>query len=235
MILVVNPKASKEMCDTLKSCGHQIVFSMSYPNIKSAISTHPDIQIHSLDNNLAITPPDCYTYYRKQLPATVKLICGEKNLTDTYPGDSAYNVAKVGRYIFCNTQYTDKKLLDYYQGVNFSIIHINQGYSKCNIAVLDEHTIATEDIGIHNTIIANKIPIKSILVSKGEVSLEGFPYGFIGGACGGDTKQLFWYGNPEKCSYFASLKQETKGSGRKHIALSPEPLQDLGGIICVSP
>ena len=231
MLLVVNPKASKEMCDTLKSYGHQVIFSMPYPNLKGAISTHPDIQIHSLDANLVITPPDCYDYYRKLFPDAVKLICGEKNLTDTYPEDSAYNVAKVGRYIFCNTKYTDSKLLDYYQGVNFSIIHINQGYSKCNIAVLDENTIITEDKGI----IANKISIRSILVPKGEVSLEGFPYGFIGGACGGDAKQLFWYGNPEKCSYFTSLQQETKGSRGKYIALSPEPLQDLGGIICVSP
>lgn len=205
---------------------------MQRPLVSNMIAQHPDMQIHPLRRDLAIVSPACYEFYRKQLPDSIELIMGEKDVTGTYPSDCAYNVARFHQFVFCNTKYTSRKLLDYYRGENMQIIHINQGYAKCNMAFLGEDCIITEDAGIHKTIIVNKLPMHSILVNQGEISLKGFPYGFIGGACGGDETQLFWYGNPEFCSYYPVLKKEAEKRRVEIIALEEKPPEDLGGIIC---
>ena len=231
MILIVNKKASHTIKTTLKNMGHNVVDSMEYPGFHDATATHPDMQIHVLKHDLAICAPSCYTFYRERLPESIKLIKGDKEITGTYPNDCAYNVAKVGNFIFCNTNCASPQLLNYYKEENMQIIHVNQGYTKCNMAIIGVNTVITEDIGIHNTIMENRIPIKSILIPKGEVSLCGFPYGFIGGACGGNEKMILWYGNPEICSYNILLKDAMKGKVES-ITLAKRPLEDQGGIIC---
>ena len=234
MVLIIHKKTPKQMIKRLKTMGHMVIPSMTCPGLSAAVAEHPDMQIHSLRKDLAMVPSTCYAYYREKLPVSIELIAGDKNLGGTYPEDCAYNVAKVGNLLFCNTRCVDPKLLAFYQGERFQIIHTNQGYTKCNMTIFGKDLIITEDLGIHNNIIANKLPIQSILIPVGEVSLSGFPHGFIGGAGGGMEEVLFWYGNPRHCSYFETLKIEAEQRGIQNIALSQEKLCDLGGIICFS-
>lgn len=234
MVLIIHKKTPEQMINRLKSMGHTVIPSMTCSGLSAAVAEHPDMQIQPLRKDLAMVPPACYAYYREKLPTSIELIAGEKNLSGTYPADCAYNVAKVKDLLFCNTRCIDPKLLAFYQGEKFQIIHTNQGYTKCNMIILGNDCIITEDIGIHNIIIANKLPIQSILVPVGEVSLSGFPHGFIGGAGGGMEDVLFWYGNPQNCSYFETLQNESERRGIQNIALSSERLCDLGGIICFS-
>ena len=232
MIIIINKNASTEMKNTLKNMGHHIIESMRYPGFSDATATHPDMQIHLLGNDMAITAPSCYSFYRKRLPHSINLIKGDKEIIGTYPNDCAYNVARVGNTIFCNTHHASNALLQYYKKKKKQIIHVNQGYTKCNIAIVGKNCIITEDVGIHNSVIANKLPIKSVLIPKGEVSLQGFPYGFIGGACGGCENQIFWYGTPKICSYYLQLEAEVIKQKTESISLEQKPLEDLGGIIC---
>ncbi|MEE1014337.1 MAG: hypothetical protein U0L92_08560 [Clostridia bacterium] len=234
MVLIIHKNTPEQMIKRLKIMGHTVIPSMTYPGLSAAVAEHPDMQIHPLRKDLAMVPPMCYAYYREKLPLSIELISGEKNLGGTYPMDCAYNVAKVKDLLFCNTRCIDPKLLAFYQGERYQIIHTNQGYTKCNMIIYGKNCIITEDVGIHNIIIANKLPIQSILVPVGEISLSGFPHGFIGGAGGGMEDVLFWYGNPQNCSYFETLKNQAERGGIYNIALSQEKLCDLGGIICFS-
>lgn len=201
--------------------------------IKSSLKYHPDIQIHPIDNNNLVCAPECYDYYRNCLPTTINIIKGSANIGDTYPSDCAYNVTRVGNFVICNTKIIDRTILNIYKDMGFTFIHTNQGYSKCNIAIIDEETILTEDEGIHNTIIVNQIPIKTYLMQKGEIFLNGFDYGFIGGACGLIENRLLWYGNPQNLSYYKQIKEITEERQILNISLSNQPLGDFGGIICL--
>lgn len=229
MIFIINPNANQIVSKTLKDLGHKVIPSLSFD---TSVLTHPDQQIHPLDDRTAITAPEYYPYYRQHLPESIHLLQGNTSLSGTYPSDCAYNVARVGQSVFCNTRTVDSVLYRYYQQKGYQIFHVNQGYTKCNIVPVGEDCILTEDIGIHNIIIANQLNIQSIFLPVGEVALAGFPYGFIGGSCGGGKNQLFWYGNPEEYSYFSKIKIETEKRGIENIALSSGPLWDWGGIIC---
>ena len=59
-------------------------------------------------------------------------------------------------------------------------INVKQGYSKCSVLIVDENSIITEDLKIHEAALLRGID--SLLIQKGFVKLEGFDFGFIGGA-----------------------------------------------------
>ena len=125
----------------------------------------------------------------------------------------------------CNTKYAEKSILDYYKKQNYHIIHINQGYAKCSICPINDKAFITEDKGIFGTV--SKIDgIKPILIEVGEVSLDGFEYGFIGGASGTVEEAVLFSGRVSK-----NIAEIVKNEGRSVTILSDDALRDIGSII----
>ena len=232
MICILNRNAPASMYDKLSAAGHLAVPGTAVPALPASIRTHPDIQIHQLDTKLAICAPECFSHYRRLLPQSIRLVKRKTCLSGTYPGDCAYNVARTGNYLFCNTNCVDPLLLTYYQRQGKQVFHVNQGYTKCNLCVISDQLVLTEDIGIHNTIMGYEISVASVLLPVGAVALEGFPYGFIGGACGRASHTVYWFGDPASCGYYSRIRELLYSHGIQSIALDNGPLRDLGGIIC---
>ena len=82
-------------------------------------------------------------------------------------------------YVICNKAYTDKTILDSH---NKEIINVKQGYSKCNICIVDNNAIITSDNGIAKTVAKKGIDV--LKISPGYIELRKLDYGFIGGATG---------------------------------------------------
>lgn len=221
----------KEMTEKLKTLGNVFLSAPAFENnIKSNIANHPDIQIHFVNENTAFAAASVYDYYKKILPSYVTVLKGLSDIGDTYPGDCAYNIARINKTIICNTKYADKLILDYYQKNDYNIINVKQGYSKCNICSISKKVFITEDIGILNTVTKNFADIKLYLISPGDVKLDGYNCGFIGGASGItlDNTVLFC-GNPQKNDQLFEILVKEKV---KFISLSDVDLYDFGTIIC---
>ncbi len=233
MILIYNPELTPVMKKTIESLGYLFIPSMPLTKLPPGIAAHPDMQICPIDETTLLCAPECLNYYSRVLPESVTVIPGKTRLDGTYPRDSAYNAAEVGDFFFCNTKCIDKKLLHLKKEAGKKIIHVNQGYTKCNIFAFSSKGLFTEDYGIHNTIMVNRLPIESILLPKGEINLNHYGYGFIGGSCGICEKNVFWYGNPDLCSYHKTIHHILEREGIKEVSLSQENLHDLGGIICL--
>lgn len=202
------------------------VFKSAYAALPhTALSTHPDLQIHFLNDTLAVCAPEVYDHYKITLPKEIKLLKGKAALSGTYPGDCAYNIARVGKNIICNTKYTDKTILDMYRAMNYQIIHVNQGYTKCSICPVTDEIILTEDKGIAKTL-AEKTEIKVHLLSTNSALLNGFNCGFIGGASGKYGNAVLFCGkiNDEISSILNELNV-------KFIQLSNDALYDYGSIL----
>ncbi|MBE5039622.1 hypothetical protein INF28_03985 [Oscillospiraceae bacterium DSM 107454] len=232
MITIINSHTPEKMRLTLEQAGCKIISSSMVPQLNDATATHPDMQIHAVNDNTAFCAPECFAYYRRVLPKRIHLIAGNTRLKGTYPFNCAYNVARVGNYVFCNTESVDPLLIQWYRTNRKIIIPIRQGYAKCNLCPLSDEAFLTEDRGIYNTVIKQNLPVKCFLLPAGEVILDGYPYGFIGGASGGFKEILFWYGNPEYCSFYSQLEKLMQTYHISNISLYDMPLYDLGGIIC---
>ncbi len=228
MFVLVDMNLRDDEKAALRNHGFFVLCTTPVGEINNALSTHPDIQIHFLNSNTAICEPTTYSYYKKLMPGHIRLISGKSRCTSTYPKDCAYNVTRIGQHIFANTGSADATLLDYYQKEKFKIHHVRQGYTKCNTCIISDQSVITEDVGLHNIFIENNI--RSFLIENGGVALEGYQYGFIGGASGSDGKNVYFSGLIEGHPWGDEIKRFIKEEGKEVFSLSKDKLRDNGSM-----
>jgi len=213
----------KSCIRALEKFDNKIFFSKDCPWIYNPVNTHPDLQIHFAKNNLAFVPPELFEYYKSILPDYMKIKIGNKSLGGSYPEDVAYNIARIGNFVVANENYADEHIMSYYRQNNFKIINIKQGYAKCNVCT-DGRVAVTEDEGIYKKLCENGV--KTLLISPGNVKLDNFPYGFIGGASGYVKNKIVFCGkvSEEVICFF-------KENGTDVFSLDMENLTDYGSVL----
>ena len=230
MSVIIDMTVSQEVLDSFNKNNIQYFLSCKHPNLSGPISTHPDMQIHFIDGKTAVVAPEVYGYYNEILGSEINILKGDTQLSGTYPLDCAYNVTRLGKFIIGNLSFMDTKIKKIYQDRGFEFIHINQGYSKCSICVVDDFSVVTEDDGIYKTLLPYDINV--LKINPGSVELDGFPYGFIGGASGFiSEKVLAFCGNPSIEVYFNELEEYIKSKFVDIIYLSSTKLKDYGSIL----
>lgn len=230
MAVIIDKNAPVNILETLDKFGIKYYFSTSIDKLYSPVNTHPDMQIHFVSDSIAIAEPCVFEYYKNTLPTHIKLIKGSTAVGGTYPFDIAYNVASLGKRIIGNLSYTDAVIKRLYADSKYEFCDVKQGYTKCNLCIVDENSVITEDEGLSKALISKGIDV--LKVPAGEISLSGFPYGFIGGASGFVApKVLGFCGNIDTLSYSNSIKTFLKEKGIEFLSLSQYNLLDLGSII----
>lgn len=227
---IVNKNISINIKRALINNNIKVYETCKVNKLNTSLSFHPDIQIHFLDKNFAVCAPEVYEYYKKILPKNIKLYKGEKNLSVTYPLDCAYNVARFGDYVIGNLNSMSSVIKEEYTKKQYSFIHVNQGYAKCNICIVNSHAIITEDPGIYSQI-SDISEIDCLYLNPGEIILKGYSHGFIGGASGNCEKSIYFCGNLKDFSQRKKLNDFLKKHNAKVIELSNDPLEDYGSII----
>ena len=96
----------------------------------------------------------------------------------SYPHDCILNACIVGKKLFHRLDVTAKEVLD--NLADIEPVPVSQGYAKCCTCVVDAGSIITSDHGI--ALAAKNNGIDVLEISPGYIGLEGFNYGFIGGA-----------------------------------------------------
>ncbi len=212
----------------LSKLSGEIYKTKEIPYLYSPVSTHPDLQIHFVKKDTAYTSPALFDYYRAALPKYITLLKGESEVGGTYPGDAAYNIARIGKTVILNKKTADRKIAEYYEKSGYEIISVNQGYTKCNIAV-GKSSVLTEDAGIYKALEERKVRVMKL--DAGLAKLSGFPYGFIGGATVlfGDT--LYFCGTIKNTEICDKIRDFFMKEGTKIDFLDKENLTDYGSTI----
>ena len=214
----------------LKKYG-DVFFSADFLDIYKPVNSHPDIQIHFISNELAYSLKECYLYYKDILPQNITLKAIEEEVGYKYPSNTLLNIAVFGKNVVCNTKFSSKEVLSYYEKNDYRIINVKQGYAKCNICIVSENSIITEDLGIANKLSLYE-DINVCYIKSGSVNLESFEYGFIGGASGLlDKNTLGFYGKLSKHVEFEKISEFLSHNNVKHIELGDGGLSDYGSII----
>lgn len=140
------------------------------------------------------------------------------------------NICLFGNNVICNTKTSYKPALEMLK--DKKIMHTNQRYAKCSCAVIGENALITSDSGIYKVCVENKIDV--LKISSGDILLDGYEYGFIGGCCGFISKNtLAFTGNVELHRDFENMRDFAKNYGVELYSLSNGQLYDIGGIIPV--
>ncbi len=198
--------------------------------VDGSVASHPDLQIHFLTQTMAVCGRTVFDYYKKLLPHNIELYAGKADIGDTYPQICAYNIARVGEFVICNLKYAEKSIIDFYERQGKKIINVKQGYTKCNICPVSDNTFITEDMGIHNAV-QNIYGLESVLLPAGSVRLNGFDYGFIGGATGFAENKVIFCGSLSDSPHREEILSAINKCEVEYFELSDDSLYDYGSII----
>lgn len=88
--------------------------------------------------------------------------------------DCALNCCAIGPYWIGSIKYSA------WQPADAMRISVKQRYARCSVCIVDDHSIITADHGIARRAKVNGIDVLEI--TPGHILLDGFNYGFIGGA-----------------------------------------------------
>jgi len=220
--IYLSKKADIRLIEYLKSKGHELnlvdgSFIVGNKLIKSKVSEpilcHPDVYYCSLGDEMYL---------------------GDVSLLDKdYPKDVLYNAARVGNYYICS-KYTSSNLLERAKSLGLKPIIVPQGYVKCNLAIVDDRHVITEDDGIFKAIQASGSDIECLLVTRGYAVLPGYKYGFIGGSCGRVKDEIIFNGDLSKHPDFSKISDFVVKAGLSLKYFDAYTLVDIGSILTIN-
>ncbi len=230
MSIIIDKSANKDIFAELDKLNIDYYKSCNLDFLYRPVNTHPDMQIHFIDSQTAVVTPSAYVHYKQILPQTIQLIKGDRDPDCTYPGDCAYNVAKLGKRIVGNLRYTDTKIKEIYSAKGYDFINVNQGYTKCNLCIVDDNSVITEDEGLYKTLSGKGIEV--LKIPPGSVRLSGFDNGFIGGAGGFiSNNKLAFFGKPNNNLIYNNIVSFVNSKNVDIIFLLSTGWMDYGSIL----
>jgi hypothetical protein len=228
--VLVSCRIKKESEKKLIELGIEVYKTPDYNKIEYCLIGHPDITIHHLGGCYFAAPPDLCEYYQTILPGDVNIISGASCLQENYPGNTIYNIARIGKYAFHKLQYTDSVISAYFNCNDIKLINVMQAYSKCSVCIVSEHAAITSDIGIYKKIMLCGLDV--LLIEPGFFTLAGCDYGFIGGSTGLIDKDLMVVnGRIDKHPDAEKIFKFCKKHNVHILPLNDSNAEDIGSII----
>jgi hypothetical protein len=114
-----------EIGNALERLGIEVIYTEKCDELYEAISYHPDILVHPVEEKEVIVAPNVSQRFINELTKFgIKVIKGKTFLKRNYPYDIAYNVARLGNTAFHNLKYTDPVLREILEekGVKFQTV-----------------------------------------------------------------------------------------------------------------
>lgn len=222
-LIIADSRMPSEAKAKLESFG-KVLWLEPTDFVYQSISAHPDIYFFKTENGLVAarnTPTQWLSVLKEN---GIKVIPGSSNVGNDHPQTTRFNAATVGTTLVHNLRFTDETVRSLYK----NNIHVNQGYTRCNLASVGHNSCITSDKGIFETLTGKGFNV--FFVDPSPVVLPGHRNGFFPGCCGLFGKTLFVCGSldciPEKKELLAWLSKRRI----EVVELYNGPLADVGGI-----
>ena len=212
--IFLSKTADKRLIDYLSS--HDRTLHLIPPGGR----TYPEVDAH----------PDMY-YCKMGITKYAGLFKGNpQEIGAAYPENIRFNAVCLDGYFIHNLRYTSPSLLKKAREMKLQLIHVKQGYTKCNCVVVDGHSIITADRGIIHAL--KKCPDIDVLpISQGYVRLDHFEYGFLGGASGRVENEIIFNGDLSAHPDYDAIRRFIETRGLSVHFFPDYPLADIGSIL----
>lgn len=171
-------------------CIH-ILYSEPLPALTGSLSLHLDLAVLPFSNKDFILDKSQHRLYKVLPSFGIQPQYANSGVEKGYPQEACLNCVRIGNSLFGNPKTIDKKIIELCKNNSVSFCAVKQGYTKCSVAVVSPNAVITDDSGIARAAGADKLDV--LLVKKGSVHLQGFPYGFIGGCCSLVSKDIMLF------------------------------------------
>lgn len=213
----------------LNELGIKCITLNKNPLLDDEISCHADINAFNFGNGQVLL--NSGSIGEDELKKIgIKPVFYNSQISSPYPNDIPLNVAFTGRHIICNKNYTTSEIIDFANRNNIEIINTKQGYSKCNLCIVNENAVITEDSGL--AYLLNNCQYNVLLISSGDICLSDAHYGFLGGAsCKISHDKMYFSGDLSNHRDYKSIVNFLELYNVKPIYNKSRKLTDFGGII----
>ena len=200
------------------------------------VSSHADMLIFIIDNVVFCNEE----YYSRNKSIFEKIeqygysVNHSNFIVDNrYPNDIALNQALIGKYIIGKSDSCARQILDYAHINRYEYISTKQGYAKCSTLILNKNAIITADDSIVK--IATDLRLDSLKINNADfkIKLEGYNYGFIGGASFVYNNQVVFFGNMDNSKGEKDILEFCKKHGFSTLSLDKDELTDVGGAFVI--
>ncbi len=141
--IIADARMPEEAKKNLKKLGDVLFLNPTDITYKS-ISAHPDIFFFQTKDGLIYAPNAPKRIVKELKKRKIKLTEGKKEVGKKYPETVPYNAVGIGNTLIHNLKHTDPTILSLYE----NHIHVNQGYTRCNLVALNENAFITSDEAI---------------------------------------------------------------------------------------
>jgi hypothetical protein len=222
----------KKTAERLNKINISVIHVPDNKDVLPALSGHADLSICHLGGSRLLLSKSTEGFAPELSKYGFDVTVSEKPSDKSYPDDVGLCACILNNYLFHNIKYTDKGLINSALANGIKPLNVKQGYTKCSVCVVDDRHIITEDKSIQKA--AEAIGISCLLISPGYIRLDGFDYGFIGGATGKLNKNILAFtgrlsSHPDKQKIYDYLES----CGVEPFFLSEEPIYDVGSILPV--
>ena len=190
---------------------------------------HADIQCLKI-NDIFFVLKEAVNLQNKLRSLGFKVITTDENIGGKYPENVLLNAVYLNNRMYCRTDALSENTANYCRNNGIELINVNQGYTKCSTAVIDNYFI-TADKGIFDAMTANGA--EGLLIDSGGISLNGVDYGFIGGSCFYDDGTAFFTGDITKHKSYYEIREFLYNRNIKIVSLTFNKIYDIGGFIVI--
>ena len=136
--IIADGRMPEEAKKNLKKLGDVLFLNPTEITYKS-ISAHPDIFFFQTKDGLVYAPNAPKRIIKELKKRKIKLTEGKKEVGKKYPETVPYNAVGIGDTLIHNLKHTDPTILSLYE----NHIHVNQGYTRCNLVALNGNSFIT--------------------------------------------------------------------------------------------
>lgn len=225
MLIIADNRIPDNAKKSLSGWGEIILFStdnITYP----AISGHPDIFFYQTGTELIVAPNLPEKYKRMLLVHNIHFVEGESAIGNKYPGTAKYNAVCTPSHLIHNFRHTDAAITG--RADDRELIHVDQGYTRCNLLPLENDHFITSDAGIARVL--GRYGLNHLYVEPSVIMLPGMKHGFFGGACGVHHHQVFILGSLSHCTEGSKVRDYLQELNYQVIELCDGPLFDGGSL-----
>lgn len=164
------------LAPAFKALGIDVIWLPDAPGADPRLAGHADLSMLHMGGDLIIS--SCGGEIVNNLTNRGFRVLDAPGPGKSYPEDCRLNACIVGSRFIHRLDVTAEAALENAAGLE--LVDCAQGYAKCCVCVVDSRSIITSDHGIAGA--ARKHGIDALEIRPGYIELEGFGYGFIGGA-----------------------------------------------------
>lgn len=229
--VVVSEEYPQVIC-ALQSREITVLKTVRCDRLDFPVASHTDMQLLPLGDGVCLISLH-QSKLKRQLEAFhCKCLVGE-TLSAKYPLDVPYNAVRIADSYICNCKTISKTAKELWNTQNLCGIFVRQGYTKCSICIVDEHSLITADVGIAKAVQAAGFSV--LQIQPGFIQIPQYDTGFIGGCCGKLSQHLMAFtGKLDSHPDGQRIREFLQQRQIDVVELTQENLFDIGGIIPVT-